>query len=241
MALGITLLKTAKPPVFGILSSGDEVVHPSQKIKPGQVRDINSYTLGALIKDVGGEAVQYGIIPDSRDEMLKALRTAKQECDHLIVTAGSSASSRDLTAEIMNNLGEPGVLVHGIHIKPGKPTIFALSGETIMIGLPGNPVSALVIATLLVTPVIESYLGLTQSRPKASLTAELAVNISSQSGREDWIPVRISERTEGSYRAEPVFGRSNLIFILANSDGLIKIPPSATGLEAGTLVTVYLI
>ena len=241
MALGITSIKTAKMPVFGILSSGDEIVHPSKKTKPGQVRDINSYTLGALIEDLGGEVVHYGIIPDSRDEMLRALQKAQQECDHLIVTAGSSASTRDLTAEIMNSLGDPGVLVHGILIKPGKPTIFAVSGETVMIGLPGNPVSALVIATLLVTPVIESYLGIKRSRPKPALLAELTVNISSQTGREDWIPVRVMEKPGGGLLAEPVFGRSNLIFILAKSDGLIKIPASATGLEAGILVTVRLL
>jgi molybdopterin molybdotransferase len=241
MALGFTSIKTAIPPVIGILSSGDEIIPPSQKTKPGEVRDINSYTLAALIEDLGGEVVHYGIIADSRDEMLKALEKAQQECDHLIVTAGSSASARDLTAEIMNILGDPGVLVHGINIKPGKPTIFAVSGEKVMIGLPGNPVSALVIATILISPIIEAYLGIRGSRPKPALSAELTVNISSQTGREDWIPVRVVRTPEGSFQAEPVFGRSNLIFILARSDGLIRIPASATGLEAGTMVTVRLI
>lgn len=241
MALGFTAVSAAIPPVIGILSSGDEIVSPSQKTKPGEVRDINSYTLAALIEDLGGDVVHYGIIADSRDEMLKALEKAQQECDHLIVTAGSSASTRDLTAEIMNTLGDPGVLVHGISIKPGKPTIFAVSGEKVMIGLPGNPVSALVIAIVLVSPIIEAYLGIRGSRPKPVLSAELTVNISSQTGREDWIPVRVIKTPEGGFHAEPVFGRSNLIFILARSDGLIRIPAAATGLEAGTLVTVRLI
>jgi len=241
MALGITSINTAKPPVIGILSSGDEIIPPYQKTKPGEVRDINSYTLGALIVDIGGDIHHYGIIADNRDEMLKAMKKAQQECDHLIVTAGSSASTRDLTAEIMNSLGEPGVLVHGINIKPGKPTIFAVSGEKVMIGLPGNPVSALVIATLLVTPIIEAYLGIRSPRPKPTIAAELTVNISSQSGREDWIPVQLVRGSTGGYKAEPVFGRSNLIFILARSDGLIKIPAPATGLEAGTLVSVRLL
>jgi molybdopterin molybdotransferase len=110
-----------------------------------------------------------------------------------------------------------------------------------MIGLPGNPVSALVIATILVSPIIEAYLGVRGASPKPALFAELTVNISSQAGREDWIPVRVIKTPEGSFLAEPVFGRSNLIFILARSDGLIKIPASATGLEAGSLVTVRLI
>ncbi|MCJ7715990.1 MAG: molybdopterin-binding protein [Anaerolineales bacterium] len=241
MALGITSIKTAKPPVIGIISSGDEIIPPFQKTNPGEVRDINSYTLGTLIEDTGGEVHHYGIIADSRDEMLQAIKKARQECDHLIVTAGSSASTRDLTAEIMDSLGEPGVLVHGINIKPGKPTIFAVSSEKVMIGLPGNPVSALVIAILLVTPIIEAYLGIKTPRPKPIITAELTVNISSQTGREDWIPVQLIKTQDGSYKAEPVFGRSNLIFILARSDGLINIPASATGLEAGTLVSVRLL
>lgn len=241
MALGITDIKVAKAPVFGILSSGDEVIPPDQIPRPGEVRDINSYTLGALIEDLGGEVIHYGIIADSRQEMLIAVKKAQQECDHLIVTAGSSASARDLTSEIMNELGDPGVLVHGISIKPGKPTIFSVAGDQIMIGLPGNPVSALVIAIVLVAPVIEAYLGIKDPRPKPTISAALSVNISSQAGREDWIPVKLNRTSQGNFLAEPVFGRSNLIFILARSDGLVKIPPSATGLEAGTLVNVHLI
>jgi molybdopterin molybdotransferase len=240
MALGITKIKVSCKPVFGIISSGDEVIPPSHQTRPGQVRDINSYTLGTLIKEKGGETRHYGIISDDRQNMLDAVQTALAESDHLIITAGSSASSRDLTADIMDSVGAPGVLVHGISIKPGKPTIFAVSNQQVMIGLPGNPVSALVIATVLVVPVLEAYLGLTQHRPQPIVEARLGVNLSSQAGREDWIPVRLNETDSGQYLAEPVFGRSNLIFILAKSDGLIKIPAPATGLEAGTMVKVRL-
>ena len=240
MALGLTEVQVAKKPRWAILSCGDEVVPPDQVTAPGQVRDINSYTLGALISELGAEPVQYGIISDNREDMLAALKKALQECDHLIVTAGSSASSRDLTAEIMNNLGDPGVLVHGVNIKPGKPTIFGVIGQQIMIGLPGNPVSALVIAMTLVRPVIEAYLGLNPDQFKPSLEATLSVNIASQAGREDWIPVQL--KISGSdILAEPVFGRSNLIFILARSQGLVKIPTASNGLEAGSKVSVRLI
>jgi len=241
MALGITEVKVAKRPRIGILSSGDEVIPPSISTKPGQVRDINSYTLGSLIQELGGEPVHYGIISDSRDDMLSAMEKALNECDHLIVTAGSSASSRDLTAEIMNRMENPGVLVHGVNIKPGKPTIFGVSGEQVMIGLPGNPVSALVIAMILVAPIIEAYLGLDAERLRPSMRAKLTVNVASQAGREDWIPVRLRRTSNDKYLAEPVFGRSNLIFILARSDGLVKIPASTTGLEAGAKVIVRLI
>ncbi len=241
MALGITTLETVKPPVFAIISSGDEVIPPDQKPKPGEVRNINSFTLGTLIEEYGGEFIHYGIIPDNRQAMTNALENALRDCDHLIVTAGSSASSRDLTAEIMNNLGDPGVLVHGISIKPGKPTILALAGEQIMIGLPGNPVSALVVAKILVGPIIEVYLGIENRRPSPSTPALLTVNVASQAGREDWIPVQLSETSPGEYRAEPIFGRSNLIFVLAKADGLVKIPSAVTGLDAGASVIVLLL
>ena len=241
MALGITSLKTARKPRFAILSSGDEVIPPSQTTKPGQVRDINSYTLGSLIQVLGGESVHYGIISDNRIDMMTAMEKALLECDHLIVTAGSSASSRDLTAEIVNSMGDPGLLVHGVSIKPGKPTIFGVSGDQVMIGLPGNPVSALVIAYILVAPIIEAYLGLDSKKPKPSLQAKVTVNVASQAGREDWIPVRLIKTPQDEYLAEPVFGRSNLIFILARSDGLIKIPAATTGIEAGSSVNVRLI
>jgi molybdopterin molybdotransferase len=238
MALGITTLLVAKKPHIGIISSGDEVVPPSQQTKPGQVRDINSYTLGALLNNLGAMAVHYGIIPDNREKMLQAMELCLRECDHMIVTAGSSASSRDLTSEIMSTLGNPGVLVHGVSVKPGKPTIFAVAGDQVMIGLPGNPVSALVIAMTLVSPIIEAYLGVYQQRPQPELQARLTAPLSSQAGREDWVPVKLTKSPSGDYQAEPIFGRSNLIFLLARADGLLHIPSSSTGYEVDSLVSV---
>lgn len=240
MALGITEVQVRKSPLIGVISSGDEVIPPGQQPSIGQVRDINSYSLGALIQDLGARTHHYGIIPDSRDELREAVSRALAECDHLIVTAGSSASARDYTAEIMNDLGDPGVLVHGLQIRPGKPTILALAGKKLMIGLPGNPVSALVIARVIVKPILERWMGLENPRPRPVVEAELTVNIASQAGREDWIPVRLVERSSGSWQAEPVFGRSNLIFVLTRADGLIRIPPAVTGLETGAVVSVQL-
>jgi len=240
LALGITQIKTITPPKIGIISSGDEVIQPDQKPKPGEVRDINSYTLGALISELGAEAIHYGIIPDRPENLRETIQIGLRECDHLIVTAGSSASSRDLTADVMNELGDPGVLVHGVSIKPGKPTIFALAGEKVMIGLPGNPVSALVIAYILVKPIIEAYLGLENRKFAPSIPAKLTMNVPSQAGREDWIPVRLIEGENAVLQAEPIFGRSNLIFLLAKADGLVKIPSPTTGLEAGVVVSVRL-
>jgi molybdopterin molybdotransferase len=221
------------------LSSGDEVVPPEAELGPGKVRDVNSYSLGALIEQNGGIPVRYGILPDHSEALSEAAARAVAECDLVIITAGSSASSRDLTAAVIQSLGEPGVLVHGVDVRPGKPTILAVCNGKVVVGLPGNPVSALVIAGLFVVPMIQSLLGLRSDRPAARLSARLTTNLPSQAGREDWVAVRLHDTPQG-YLAEPVFGKSNLIFTLARADGLLRIPPAATGLEAGQLVEIFL-
>jgi molybdopterin molybdotransferase len=239
MALGLTRLNVAVQPRFGIISSGDEVVPPDVEPGPGQVRDVNAFTLSALIEQAGGKPVQYGIVPDQAGVMQEIARRALDECDGIVITAGSSASVRDLTADVINALGEPGVLVHGVNVRPGKPTILGLCHGKPAVGLPGNPVSALVIAGLFVTPVIERLLGLKKSRARPVVTARMGLNLPSQAGREDWVAVRLLW-DGSSYTAEPVFGKSNLIFTLARADGLVRIPPDATGLSAGELVEVSL-
>ena len=243
MALGILSLRVAKKPKVGLLSTGDEVVNPSQLPQPGQVRDINSYTLSALIERAGGEPLRYGVIGDQFAALETAARKALAECDAVLITAGSSASTRDMTAEVISRLGEPGVLVHGINTKPGKPTILGACKGKAVIGLPGNPVSALVNGYLFVSPVIEKLLGETP-RPQATVRARLTVNLPSQAGREDWWPVGLAGNREsgvGGYDAEPIFGKSNLIFNLVHADGLLRIPPDATGLAAGEIVEVVLL
>ena len=243
MALGITKVDVAKKIRVGLISTGDEVIDPSESPRPGQVRDINSYTLGALIEKSGGVAKRYGIISDQFQALKEAAAKALSECDVVIITAGSSASTRDMTADVIRQLGEPGVLVHGINTRPGKPTILGVCNEKAVIGLPGNPVSALVNGYLFVVPVIDKLLG-TLPKPKATVQAELTVNLSSQAGREDWWPVKLIVNRQSSivnYNADPIFGKSNLIFTLASADGLLRIHPDATGLSAGELVEVILI
>jgi len=239
MALGITQVVVARKPKVGILSSGDELVPPDADPGPAQVRDVNEYTLSALVAEKGGLPVRYGILPDQASLLEQAASQALGECDVVVITAGSSASARDLTAEIINQLGKPGVLVHGVNVRPGKPTILAVCDGKAVIGLPGNPVSALVIASLFVSPLVEALLGLQQARPRPRIPARLTLNLPSQAGREDWIPVKLLAG-EGGYQAEPVFGKSNLIFTLSRADGLVRISPDANGLAAGELVEVYL-
>ncbi len=239
MALGITAVAVARRPRVAILSTGDEVVPPEAQPAPGQVRDVNSYTLSGLVAQAGGEPLRYGIIPDDRAALEQAARRAHREADLVVITAGSSVSTRDITAEVIRSLGAPGVLVHGVSIKPGKPTILAVAQGVPMIGLPGNPVSALVVARLFVAPLIRRLLGMTHQPYHAEVPARMAVNIASETGREDYLPVRL-ETTQEGFLAQPVYGRSNLIFTLVRADGLVRIPPAATGLQAGDPVRVRL-
>ncbi|HLO33016.1 MAG TPA: gephyrin-like molybdotransferase Glp [Anaerolineales bacterium] len=246
MALGIVKVKVARKIRVGLISTGDEVIDPSQSPRPGQVRDVNSYTLSALIEKSGGIPRRYGIVSDEFETLKTAAAQALPECEMVIITAGSSASTRDMTADVIRSLGAPGVLVHGINTRPGKPTILGVCNGKAVIGLPGNPVSALVNGYLFVVPVIEKLLGVLP-KPKATVLARLTVNLPSQAGREDWWPVKLlrPERSgapsKGEYQADPVFGKSNLIFTLASADGLLRIPPDATGLSAGEIVEVFLI
>jgi molybdopterin molybdotransferase len=239
MALGQTRVRVANRPKVAILSTGDEVIRPELIPNPGQVRDINTFTLSALIEQAGGKAVTYGIFPDRKEVIQEGLHHAFMECQMALITAGSSASARDLTADVIRTQGTPGVLVHGINIRPGKPTILAVCDGKAVIGLPGNPVSALVIAGLFVVPLIEYLLGL-QRAIRPELTARLTINLPSQAGREEWLPVGLSTHN-GEYQAEPIFFKSNLIFNLVKADGLVHIPADFNGLSAGDSVKVVLI
>ena len=257
MALGILEINVVRKVPVGLISTGDEVVEPSQSPRPGQVRDVNSYTLGALVEKFGGDAKLYGVVSDEFEVLKDMASRALSECDLVIITAGSSASTRDRTADVIRSLGKPGVLVHGINTRPGKPTILGVCNGKAVIGLPGNPVSALVNGYLFVVPVIEKLLGV-PPKPKPTVLARLTVNLASQAGREDWWPVRLTAATqshgasktsragvsavrEAAFLAEPIFGKSNLIFTLAAADGLLRIHPDATGISAGEIVEVHLL
>jgi molybdopterin molybdotransferase len=239
MALGFTRVAVVRRPRVAILSTGDEVVAPEADPLPGQVRDVNTTTLSALVELGGGEPVFYGILPDRREALEAAARRAHAECDVVLITAGSSVSTRDITSEIIIALGAPGVLAHGVALRPGKPTILAVCSGKPVIGLPGNPVSALVVAGLFVTPLLRRLLGVQAPRLIPRVTARLVTNIPSESGREDYVPVRVTG-TEGDFAAEPVFGKSNLIFTLVRADGLVRVPAEASGLPAGITVEVLL-
>jgi molybdopterin molybdotransferase len=239
LAVGIVEVTVAARLRVGIISGGDEIVSPDTDPGPGQIRDINSYTIAALVERAGHTPVLMGIVPDQYEALERAARDGLAEVDVLILSAGSSVSTRDMTAAVIGELGRPGVLVHGVAIHPGKPTILAMAGGKPVFGLPGNPVSTMVAFELFVTPTLSRLLGCEQSPGSRVVQARLARNVASHSGREDFVPARLETR-DGLLWAEPVFGKSNLIYTMAHADGMLHVPLDLAGLYAGDQVMVRL-
>jgi molybdopterin molybdotransferase len=179
-----------------------------------------------------------GIAPDDAATLEAMARAALEDADALVIAAGSSVSARDMTAAVIGALGAPGVLVHGVAIQPGKPTILAAAGNRPVFGLPGNPVSAMIAFGLFVAPAIRQLLD-AAAPPALTRLARLARNIPSRTGREDFVPVRLEAR-DGELWADPVFGKSNLIYTLARAHGLVHVPLDLSGLYTGDQVEVKL-
>ena len=239
-ALGITVIEVAKRPRVSIVSTGDELVAPGDTPGQGQVRDINTYTISGLVKKHGGIPFPVALAKDDYEEQRDAASRGLDQGDMLVFSAGSSISSRDLTASVIDSLGSPGVLVHGISLKPGKPTIVALVDGKPAFGLPGNPVSAMVVFDLLVRPTLYLLSGCDRPPDPATVTARLARDVASVAGREDHVQVRLGGVENGSPTAEPIFRESNLIYSLVRADGTIKVPADKSGLYAGEQVEVRL-
>jgi molybdopterin molybdotransferase len=212
-------------------------VPPEQTPGPGQIRDINTYSISALVTQYGGIPVPVALVPDEYDMQREAALRAMEQGDIVVFSAGSSLSTRDMTAEVINSLGKPGVIAHGIALRPGKPTIVAVVDGKPAFGLPGNPVSAMVVFDLLVRPTLYAMTGCAEPPQPRIVHARLLRNIASTTGREDYIQVRVMTE-DGDYYAEPIFGKSNLIYTLVRADGVVRVPMDAGGLYSGETVAV---
>ena len=237
-ALGCAHVVVRCRPRVAILSTGDEVVPVNAQPELAQVRDINSMTIAALVRRAGGEPQSFGIVRDDARELEARARTALAESDALVLSAGSSVSARDLTARVVERLGAPGILVHGIAIKPGKPTVLAVCDGKPVIGLPGNPASALVVALRMLVPLVRHLAGEQVGVAAQTREAILRENVASRPGREDYVPVNLLVDAFGVVHAAPIFGASNLIFTLVRADALLVIPFDRSGLAAGERVSV---
>ena len=236
-AAGVTTLGVHARPRVAIVSTGDEVVAPQTPVlEPGQVRDATAVALAALVCDAGGEPDPRGIVPDDRVALEQALRRARDGCDMVVVSAGSSVGARDETAAAVAALGEPGIWCHGLAIRPGKPTLLAECDGVPVVGLPGNPRSALVVFRLIGVPLVRLVGGITAPPPDPVVRARLERDLPSAAGRLDVVQVRLRDG-----HAEPLFGKSALLSMLAAADGYVVVPEPATGLAGGTDVDVVLL
>jgi molybdopterin molybdotransferase len=233
-AAGVTEVEVRARPRVGIISTGDEVVPPStRELAVGQVRDATASALAALVAEAGGEPSLRGIVPDDVDELTKTLAAALQDCDLVVVSAGSSVGARDETTTAVRALGEPGIFCHGLAVKPGKPTLLAECSGVPVIGLPGHPLSALVVFRLVGLPLLRRVGSITVPPSEPTMTATLSRAVASAAGRLDVVQVQV----RGDL-AIPLFGFSALLSVLTAADGYVVIPEPATGLGEGSTVSV---
>ncbi len=240
-ALGCEAVTVFKKPVVSIISTGDEIVAVGQPLPLGKIRDVNAYTLAGFVADAGGEPVRLGIVKDDFDRMLNLCRQALSQSDMVLISGGSSMGTRDLTVQVLAALPDTEILVHGISISPGKPTILARAGNQPFWGLPGQITSAMVAFTAVVRPFVDRLAGRTRPRREAfPLSARLTRNVSSVQGRIDYVRVRLEKKEDGVW-AEPILGKSGLISTMVKADGLVAIGMHVEGMEKGDPVDVMVL
>lgn len=226
-------------PHVGVIVTGDELVAPGQPLRGSQIHDMNTYTLSGTIEDAGGLAQPHGIVGDNLAVLVDRAKEAHAASDVLILTGGSSVGEKDVVPDVIAALGAPGIIVHGIAIRPGKPTILAVCNGKPVFGLPGNVVSVMVTFDQFVRPVIEALAGLKDERRYGgSVRARVAKRFAAGE-REDHVRVALSERN-GALWASPLPTGSAIITSMVRADGIVVVPVNAV-LEEGTEVEVRLI
>jgi molybdopterin molybdotransferase len=243
-ALGFQEMTLGRRPRVGILSTGDELVGVRQTPRPGQVRDVNSHTVAALVAQAGGIPVRYGLVRDELESLTEAMAKGVAENDVVLLSGGSSIGVRDLTVAALDELGDSAILAHGVALSPGKPTILGRASGKPVIGLPGQVTSALVVMHVLILPLLRHLQGDqnafdTALRPV--LQAELARNVASKPGREDYVRIRLEPRAGAVPLAHPVLGKSGLLRTMLQAHGLAVIPAESEGLDQGRMIDVWIV
>jgi len=237
-SLGYSRVEVQKKLKIAIISTGDEIIPITETPRGAQVRDINSYGVYASALRWGLEPVVKGIVRDDWDSLEKAMGEAVQEADIAVISGGSSVGNKDMTAKIIDGVGEPGIFVHGIAVKPGKPTILAKAKGKALVGLPGHPASAFMIFNTIVhklVQVMEHSSGTERSRIQLKMKGKYPSN----GGREEYLPVQVVNE-DGMLFAKPIFGKSGMISLMTRSDGYVIIPRGSEGLNDGQEVQVEL-
>ena len=233
-AIGRVQVPVAKNLKIGVISTGDELVPPEQTPGPGQVRDVNSPMLEAMLTAFGAEVINYGIVIDDEALLSEKVHKAVAECDAVLLSGGSSVGVKDAACRIIESMGE--LLMHGIAIKPGKPTILGKAGSKPLVGLPGHPVAAYFITKIFILPLLCRLTG--RKQESYTTTARVTESISANHGRAQVHCCRLESR-DGALWASPIRGKSGLITTLAGADGYFIIDRDCEGLPQGAQVQVF--
>ena len=240
--IGIASIEVFKRPRIALISTGDEIVDAATEPRPGQVRNINQHSLAGLIEEWGAELRDFGVVHDERSALEDAMLEALSWADLLFLSGGSSVGARDLTLDAISAMPDAKIFFHGISVSPGKPTIYAQGCGKPILGLPGYPVSALVIFDLFAVPLLRRLSGEPAETAQGfhkTVRATLSTNVASQSGREDYVRVSLGQ-SAGKLCATPLPSKSGAIFTLVKADGMIRIDLNQEGIEAGEEVEVLL-
>ncbi len=240
--IGVSEIRVFSRPVVSIISTGDEIVAAEKKPDVGQIRDSNSYMIAAMVSAAGGVPLRKGIYRDEYTAIRNAVEEALKDSDAIAVSGGTSVGTKDMIARIIDDMGSPGILFHGVSLKPGKPMIGGVLQGVPIFGLPGHPAAVSVCFEIFIRPVLNLLSGL-EDRPayrlKGIVRARLSRNVSSAGGREEHIRAMIEERDDGIW-AVPILGKSGLIRTLVKADGTFVIPLNRSGIEKGEFVDLRL-
>lgn len=242
-AMGVTDIEVRRRPRVAVISSGDEVIPIEGKPGPGQIRDANGHAIAALVRASGADPIFLGIVPDNAEMLGEFLDRGLAHADVAAISGGSSVGARDLMVEAVSSLPDVEILAHGLAIRPGKPTLLAAQKGKAIFGLPGHPVSALVVAQVFLAPFLRYLQGgrLEKGPLGRRMEAVLATSVPSTIGLEEFVRVRLEEMSDGAYAAHPVFGKSGMLSTMVKADGMIVIPMNAEGLSKGDAVPVTLL
>ncbi|WP_022665525.1 gephyrin-like molybdotransferase Glp [Desulfospira joergensenii] len=238
--LGFSSLEVFKTPKVGIISTGDEIIPIEEEPGPGRIRDINSYTLAGFVEEAHGLPVRYGIVRDDPSDLRLACEKALAETDMVLISGGSSVGTRDYTVEVLSNLPDTRIRVHGMSISPGKPTILAHSGNKPVWGLPGQVTSAMVVLKIVVLPFLRRLMGAAGTDGLVRVKARLARNLASAQGRREFARIMLEDRGD-ELLARPVLGKSGLIRTMVHADGLLEIGEHVEGMEKDRMVDIILL
>ena len=237
IAGGVLEIEVIRRPLVGIIPTGDEIIPPCTDPKPGDILEFNGSIFSAMVRQWGAEAVVYPIVPDKFERIKAMVAKAASECDMVILNAGSSAGREDFSARVIRELGE--VLYHGIAIKPGKPAILGCQGEKVILGVPGYPVSGIIVIEELLKPLIDHWLKAPAAAPeyaKATLTRPVVSGLKYQ----EFVRVRMG-CVGGKLMASPLSRGSGVVSSFMKADGILEVPQGLEGFEAGAEVNVRLL